>query len=179
MTTLRFTSVDEYNRYKLIDKLYIKYSEERLMDKREARQIVLHIIFEMEFKLGNWNEITKLNFDADEFLSISQEEGLEFYAKKCKNTEKKYIRNCVEGIVANLEEIDGYISSLSKGWDIKRISKVSLAILRLSIYEIKYTQVPTGASINEAVDLAKDYDSEEAGGFVNGILGTFERQNNG
>lgn len=150
------------------------------MNKREARQIALHMIFEIEFKKEEeWSEILQLKFMPDEFLSISKEEGLEFYAKECKKNAQKYIKTCVEGVMKNLEEIDAHIRELSKDWDIKRISKVSLAILRLSIFELKYTSIPTGASINEAVDLAKDYDSEEAGGFVNGILGTFERQNNG
>lgn len=145
------------------------------MNKREAREIALHMIFEMEFKnKEEWGQILEIRMAPDAFATLSDE--IDFYGKKVPQSFSKYIKDCVDGVFAHVEEIDSHISELSKEWDIKRISKVSLAILRLSIYEIKYTDIPVGASINEAVDLAKDYDSEEAGGFVNGILGSFARQ---
>ncbi|MFI3225849.1 MAG: transcription antitermination factor NusB [Clostridia bacterium] len=148
------------------------------MNKREARQIALHMIFEMEFKSQDeWGQIMDIRMGPDVFFTLSDE--MDFYAKKIPDVYSKYIKDCVDGVFAHVNELDAHISELSKEWDIKRISKVSLAILRLSIFEMKYTDVPVGASINEAVDLAKDYDSEEAGSFVNGILGSFDRQRNG
>ena len=69
------------------------------------------------------------------------------------------------------------VSEESKGWSLKRITRISRAVLRLALYEMLYVDdVPVGAAINEAVELAKAYDSDEAGRFVNGILGTVGRE---
>lgn len=89
-----------------------------------------------------------------------------------------YAQAVVSGIEVKKEEIDGVISKyLKKGWSISRISKPSLAILRLAIYEIKYLDsVPDSVSVNEAVELAKKYTIDESK-FVNGILGAFLRGN--
>ena len=72
------------------------------------------------------------------------------------------------------EEIDAKISeNLKKGWKISRISKVSLALLRLAVYEILYRDdVPTSVSINEAVELSKKYTVKEDTSFINGVLGS-------
>ena len=84
------------------------------------------------------------------------------------------------GIEDKHEEIDEIIAShLKKGWTLSRISKPSLAILRLAIYEMKYLDnVPQSVSINEAVELAKKYTIDESK-FVNGILGTYSREISG
>jgi N utilization substance protein B len=82
----------------------------------------------------------------------------------------------VEGIVSAKEELDEIISRYL-GWTLSRISKPSLAILELAVYEIKYLDnVPASVAINEAVELAKKYTIDESG-FVNGILGSFVRDN--
>lgn len=88
-----------------------------------------------------------------------------------------YAQAVVGGIEDKEDEIDGIIEKyLKKGWSISRISKPSLAILRLAVYEIKYVDsVPQSVSINEAVELAKKYTIDESG-FINGILGSFVRE---
>lgn len=87
-----------------------------------------------------------------------------------------YAQSVVSGIDDKKEELDLEISEfLKKGWSISRISKSSLAILRLAIYEIKYIEsIPESVSINEAVELAKKYTIDESK-FVNGILGAYVR----
>ena len=72
------------------------------------------------------------------------------------------------------EEIDEFVSRYSKDWMIDRIARVDLSILRVAIYEMLYRKedVPTGAAINEAVELAKRYGGERSYAFVNGILGS-------
>ena len=84
----------------------------------------------------------------------------------------------VEGIISVKSELDEIISGyLKKGWTLSRISKPSLAILELAVYEIKYLEnVPASVAINEAVELAKKYTIGESS-FVNGILGSFVRDN--
>lgn len=83
-----------------------------------------------------------------------------------------YALELVNGVYDNLDDIDGVIGShLKKGWTIKRISKTSLAILRLAVFEMKYVdEVPESVAINEAVELAKKYTVDESK-FINGVLG--------
>lgn len=83
-----------------------------------------------------------------------------------------YALTLVNGVYDNVESIDSVIEShLKKGWTVKRISKTSLAVLRLAVYEMKYVDdVPESVAINEAVELAKKYTVDESK-FINGVLG--------
>lgn len=78
----------------------------------------------------------------------------------------------------NYEEIDRIINENSVGWKVGRLPKVSLAILRLALCEILYVpSIPSGVSINEAVELAKKFSSQEDALFINGVLGKYVREN--
>ena len=74
------------------------------------------------------------------------------------------------GVVEQLEAIDEKIAGNAKGWKIERIARISLAILRLCTYELMFTDVPRPVALNEAVELAKIYDTDDAPAFINGIL---------
>lgn len=93
----------------------------------------------------------------------------EDYAKLDEN-DLKYVDLCVNGCFDNIDEIDEKISSSLKNWTIARLSKVNLAILRLSLSEMDYAEVPYQVSINEAVELAKKFSDDDAPSFVNGVL---------
>ncbi len=81
------------------------------------------------------------------------------------------------GIKNNQQQIEEDIkTNLKENWKIDRISKVNLSILKLAIYEIKYTQVPFKVAINEAVELAKKYGDENSKTFVNGILASIVKE---
>lgn len=81
-----------------------------------------------------------------------------------------------DGVEATLGEVDALIAANTVDWSIDRISRVDLAILRVAVYEMLYREdVPTGASINEAVELAKRFGGERSYSFVNGILGTIAK----
>ena len=93
------------------------------------------------------------------------------------DTDTVYVDEIVAGVKAHLEEIDGLISEHAVGWSLDRIAKVDLSILRVAIYEMQSREdVPTGAAINEAVELAKRYGGDKSFAFINGILGTLARQ---
>ena len=78
----------------------------------------------------------------------------------------------------NCEEIDRIINENSVGWKVGRLPKVSLAILRLALCEILYVpSIPSGVSINEAVELAKKFSSQEDASSINGVLGKYVREN--
>lgn len=88
------------------------------------------------------------------------------------NEVKDYSIKLVTTFVKNQEDIDLKIKKQSKGWDVERLVKIDRDILRIAIAEILYIEdVPKGVSIDEAVELAKKYSTEESSGFINGILG--------
>ena len=125
------------------------------MGRRASRDMAMKLLYQMEFHKDNIDEQKKLFF----------EENL------LPEKDKAYVNDVVDGVYANMEHIDNLIETHSKGWNIGRISKVDLSIMRLSIYEICFRKdIPYSVSINEAVELAKKYSNEDAGSFVNGIL---------
>ena len=84
----------------------------------------------------------------------------------------KYITEKTQTIAALLPEIDEKINSVSEGWPVNRLGKAELAIMRLAVYEILFDDtIPGSVSINEAVNLAKEFGGEDSPRFVNGILG--------
>lgn len=110
------------------------------------------------------------------FNNESVDELLEHAVEARDLTVGDYARTAAEGVAANLEAIDAAIEQFTVGWQKKRISKVSLAILRLAVYEIRYgNDVPASVAINEAVELAKKYSTAEDASFVNGLLGSLVR----
>ena len=85
--------------------------------------------------------------------------------------DENYVKTVFFGVISELEYLDNIISKYAVGWKIERISRVSLSIMRLCLYECRYIEdVPSAAAMNEAVELAKKYDTEQAPAFINGIL---------
>lgn len=108
------------------------------------------------------------------------EEAIELYEESNEITDEKakeYISQAIFGIQENEEEIVHQIEvNLKEEWKIERISKVDLAILKLAIYELKYTEIPFKVAINEAVELAKKYGEDSSKNFVNGILASVVKE---
>ena len=86
-----------------------------------------------------------------------------------------FVKETFLGVSNNISALDGIISLHSVGWKIKRMSKVTVSILRLAVYELKYTDTPPKAVINEALEIAKEFDDGKAVPFVNGILNKVAR----
>jgi transcription antitermination protein NusB len=83
----------------------------------------------------------------------------------------------VAGVAAHRDEIDGLLRTAAHDWSLERMAVLDRAVLRLATYELAHCpDVPTGAVVDEAVELAKQYSTDESGRFVNGILGTLARQ---
>lgn len=90
---------------------------------------------------------------------------------------REFLEQLVKGTLQHLKEIDQLITQHSREWTLERMANTDRNILRMAIYEIKYIEdVPAGAAINEAVELAKRYGDENSGKFVNGILGQIVRE---
>lgn len=89
----------------------------------------------------------------------------------------EYIKSIVNGIYDNIEEINKKISkNLKSGWSIHRISKIDLALLKIAIYEIIYTDTPYKVAINEVVELSKKYGEETSPNFINGVLASVVKE---
>ncbi len=90
--------------------------------------------------------------------------------KKVKNEKAKFATKLLEGITTHKNEIDNIIKTHLIDWDFDRLDKVDKQILRLGIYEIKFTDTPYQIVINEAVKIAKNFSEDKSKGFINGIL---------
>ncbi|MCQ2440614.1 MAG: transcription antitermination factor NusB [Clostridia bacterium] len=129
------------------------------MTRKQAREEAFILIFEKQFNKDDLQDILDM---AVEVRDIKPDD---------------YIKDVFFGVYGNLETIDGIITDSAIGWNIKRISKTALAVLRLAIYEIKYFEkIPVSVSINEAVEICKKYATKEDSSFVNGILSTVAKQ---
>ncbi|MFG6383964.1 MAG: transcription antitermination factor NusB [Lachnospiraceae bacterium] len=119
-------------------------------------------------------QIFKLLFRAEFYKQEELSEQLQLFFEELDNREDKdaiYIQDKFEQILAHLTEIDGMINKVAQGWKTSRMGKVDLTLIRLAVYEMKYEEeVPIGVAINEAVELAKSYGSDDSASFVNGIL---------
>ena len=144
------------------------------MTRSNARELAVHFVFEMGFSKQSADELLEEALKRPVFESIGAEEPL--YAQFPNAAQREYISALVRGVELHAQELDGYVSKYAIGWNIKRLPRVVLAILRVCMYEILYMQdVPNAAAINEAVELTKHYEEPELAGFVNGILGSFVR----
>ncbi len=91
---------------------------------------------------------------------------------------RKYIRKTVKGIKEHEQEIEENISKrLKPEWNLNRISKVNIALLKLSIYEMLYAEVPYKVAINEVIELAKKYGEDNSPMFINGVLANIVKEN--
>ena len=132
------------------------------MKRSELRENIFKLLFRVEF---NSEE------DMKEQVGLYFEDLPEEGAKTISEKNQRYIQEKYQAIVEKLEAIDKEIEEVSNGWQISRLGKVELTIIRLALYEIRYDEdVPTGVAINEAVELAKKFGGDEAPAFINGIL---------
>lgn len=81
-----------------------------------------------------------------------------------------YIKKLVQGVFNQMPEIDAMITEHSENWSVERLPATDRAVLRLSVYELKYMDTPRKVVLNEAIELAKEYGTENSGRFVNGLL---------
>jgi N utilization substance protein B len=103
--------------------------------------------------------------------------GVKINNNEPNDTDKAYIARVLDGVLNNLDELDAEIQAASPRWNVSRMPKVDLTILRLAAWEILHEEdVPGSVAINEAVNLATRYSEPTSGRFVNGVLGTILRK---
>lgn len=139
------------------------------MSRRAAREIAFHIMYEYGYSDRKLPAILEERMTEESFSTLSAELGA--YKKPLEKRHADYLSNMLGDMEARLPEIDDTISKYSKNWNLRRISRVATAILRIAVYELRFNDdVPPKVSINEAVELAKKYDTQETAAFINGIL---------
>ena len=123
------------------------------LSRRDARICADKVIFSVDF--------------------YKEEDKDALFERTCENSaiaSNDFAKSLFLGACENLEKIDAAISENSKGWKIERISKMSLAVMRIASYELLFTDTPTPIVINEAIEIDKLFDGDDAPAFVNGIL---------
>ena len=147
------------------------------MSRASARELAVHLIYGREFTGEEPAQVIANRLDKEYFTMLGQE--CETYSQRPNSFERAYLDKVVSGVSNRIEELNEIISKYSIGWDVSRISKLTCTVLQLSIFEILYMEdVPDGVAISEAVRIAKMYDGDDTGAFVNGILGSFVRDRN-
>ena len=144
------------------------------MTRADARELAVHLIYGRDFTGEEPEEIVALRLNKEYYARLSSEN--EIYAERPSRKQLQYIDSVVAGVANREEELNQWIQKYSIGWNVGRISRLTRAVLQLAIYEILYVEdVPSGVAVSEAVRLAKKYDGDDTGSFVNGILGSFVR----
>ena len=135
------------------------------MDRSLAREIAMKMLYAAS--LGGEESMSEVLEQSEQADTLS-------------GNDKTFLENLTAGVTAHREELDAVIGKYAQGWALNRLAKVDLTILRMAVYELMCMhEIPVGATINEAVELAKAYGEDKSSGFINGILGSVAREHSG
>lgn len=128
-----------------------------------GRIVALQSLYEYEVR-------TTVNDSVDVSQLINR--NLERYESEIEDT--TFVKDLVDGVIAKLTDLDDHLRPLAPEWPLEQIARIDHCILRLSLYELLHAQdtVPPKVAINEAVELAKAFGSDNSSKFINGVLGT-------
>lgn len=144
------------------------------MTRANARELAVHLIYGRDFTGDEPEKFIAARLDKTYYENLSEENPV--YTERPSRAQVAYLDRVVTGVANRADELNAYIQQFSIDWDVSRISRLARTIMQLAIFEILYLEdVPTGVAISEAVRVAKLYDGDDTGSFVNGILGTFAR----
>ena len=144
------------------------------MTRGNARELAIHLIYGRNFTGEEPETVVATRLNKDYYKQLSAENDV--YEERPSRAQMNYIDTVVAGVANREEELNAQIQNYSIGWDISRISRLARSVMQLAMFEIQYIDdVPTGVAISEAVRIAKKYDGDDTGSFVNGILGAFAR----
>ena len=147
------------------------------MTRANARELAVHLIYGRNFTGEEPETVVSVRLEQEYYAQLSAENDI--YAERPSRTQLRYLDTVVSGVANREEELNQLIQKYSIGWDVSRISRLTRCILQLAMFETLYLEdVPVGVAVSEAVRLAKKYDGDDTGSFVNGILGAFVRAQN-
>lgn len=131
------------------------------MDRSLAREIAMKMLYAAS--LGGEESMSEVLEQSEQADTLS-------------DSDKTFLENLSYGVRARQQELDEIVAQYAQGWALNRLAKVDLTILRMAVYEMLYMpEIPVGATVNEAVELAKRFGEEKSPGFINGILGSVAR----
>ena len=125
--------------------------------RSHQRRTALRFLFEMDINRTSLREV----------IDAKREVG--------EDPPGEFAYEVITGVTDHRKEIDDVIQGYAEGWDIDRMPRVDRNVLRMAVYEIFFTDIPPGVTIDEAVELAKSFSTEDSGKFVNGLLGRVNR----
>lgn len=144
------------------------------MTRANARELAVHLIYSQSFTGDEPRDLIAQRLEKAYYEKLAEDN--EIYDQSPNSYQRAYIDGVVSGVANRCDDLNDLIQQYSIGWDVSRISRLARTIMQLAIYEILYVEdVPTGVAVSEAVRLAKKYDGDDTGAFVNGILGAFVR----
>ena len=130
------------------------------MSRKDAREFVMKYMYQMDINQ---------KYSLDDLELLLEEEKIDL-------DDRDFIDKSLKLLISNVNDLDKVIEQFLKGWTTNRIPRIDLAILRVAVNEINNLEdIPIGVSINEAVDMAKRYSTEESYRFINGVLGSYYR----
>jgi len=145
------------------------------MTRTVAREIAVRLCFSISENPSDPSELISQVFEEGYYSTLASEDKL--YKTPPDSKQLEYITRLIMGVTDHSAELDGYIDKYSVGWKFGRISRTAVAIMKTAMFEVLYMpDIPDKASINEAVELAKRYEPPETVSFVNGVLGSFSRE---
>lgn len=148
------------------------------MTRTTAREIAILLGFSLAATGEDPETCLEQFFEPEHYTSMAAENPV--FSQRPDPRQMDYIRTVVSLTAAHRQELDQEIETYARGWTAKRVSRTAAAILRCAMCEIRWLpDVPVGAAINEAVELAKKYESPDVVAFINGVLGSFVRSAEG
>ena len=132
-----------------------------MLGKRKVRKYAFELIFGYEFNKEE-SALSYYNTAYDNFV--------------CEDDEEESVKAVFLGICDNINDIDNIIGNHLNGWKISRLSRTILSLMRVSVYEMKYVKLPSAISINEAVELAKEYGEDGSASYINGVLNNISKE---
>ena len=146
----------------------------KTMTRANARELAVHLIYSQSFTGDEPRDLIAQRLEEEYYSNLAADNDI--YGDMPSRSQRAYIDGVVSGVANRSDELNAVIQQFSIGWDVTRISRLARTIMQLAIYEIQYvSDVPTGVAVSEAVRLAKKYDGDDTGSFVNGILGSYVR----
>ncbi len=144
------------------------------MTRANARELAVHLIYSKSFTDEEPAELISNRLKKEYYQLLAEDNQV--YSDRPSRNQMVYIDSVVSGVANRSDELNEQIQKFAIGWDISRISRLARSIMQLAIFEILFVEdVPTGVAISEAVRIAKLYDGDDTGAFVNGILGAFAK----
>ena len=144
------------------------------MTRGNARELAIHLIYGREFTGEEPETVVATRLNKDYYKQLSAENDV--YEERPSRAQMNYIDTVVAGVANREEALNAEIQKYSIGWEVSRLSRLARSFIQLALFEILFVDdVPTGVAISEAVRIAKKYDGDDTGSFVNGILGAFAR----